>query len=464
MNRYIMPLKKGSSPKTISDNIKELVDAGRSQPQAIAIAESEAHKSKNDAVPVVVEQAMPGGVATAPAELLGTKIKKHTYEDGDFVVIPNVPIFDEHNGAEEGLDINFTPDVLQQICDVTNFAAEDTQTLPPYYEGHIEDMVPEHEQGGLLGFFCNFRVEDNFGELNPRHVIMADLKVLKTRYQQVKDYPFRSIELWFDDMRIVNVAALKRRPQRDLGILFQKKSNGNNKYFHCPTEKVNMDPKAHEHPDHADGAGMPNDWIKRIMDHIMETPHMKYVEEMMKSTADAESEKADDEHHEMEDHPESTEMEDDMLDKEEKTADTPEVHGAEEEDEEEEKREPHAKLKAQRNQAQRQVLKLQAQQSDLEARLAQFERKARIADRRADLLECEAAGIQFDVGQELEDVADLNEKQYAKHLDKMKKNYSKAPIGFKPVAQADTARQMVTPNDVYAKLKTPTIKVFGMNE
>lgn len=41
-----MPLKKGSSKLTIQKNIKELIKSGKDPKQAVAIAYSEAHKSK----------------------------------------------------------------------------------------------------------------------------------------------------------------------------------------------------------------------------------------------------------------------------------------------------------------------------------------------------------------------------------------------------------------------------------
>jgi uncharacterized protein YdaT len=41
-----MPLKRGSNPKTVSSNVRKLMDEGYSQKQAVAIALGKAGKKK----------------------------------------------------------------------------------------------------------------------------------------------------------------------------------------------------------------------------------------------------------------------------------------------------------------------------------------------------------------------------------------------------------------------------------
>jgi hypothetical protein len=439
-----MPLQKGSSDKTVSENIKRLMDEGYPQDQAIAIAMREAGRSKKknaaDTVPDVLEgqNVSPGATTTyAPALPDNKKRKQMRYAEDDFVVDPHVAIFDAHDGNEEGYDINFDANVLKTICANTNKRINDTGDMSPIYAGHIEDELPESEQGELLGFATNFHM-GTIGDVDPRPCIFADFKWLKTKYEKAKEYPRRSIELWLDDMVVDCVASLKRRPQRNLGLLF-KKNNSKAKYRRI-LEKEHMG-EIHTPDTALPEPQAPNDWTKLVRDEVV-----KYVGEYMKANFPVDMEKEEEEEEENESEVESVNIE---------------VEQGEDEEEEEGEMEP-AKLKAQRNQSRRNYKKLLTAHKALEDKVLKLEKAARLAERKADLLELEASGIAFDIGEELSYVEDLDAVKYQKYLGKIKKNFMKAPIGVKIEQAKVEAPGIATPDSVYTKLKTAKLHTHDL--
>jgi hypothetical protein len=379
---------------------------------------------KYDSVPTLLEgaAAAPGGTTAFVPSV--EERKNQRYEDGDFIVEPNVALFDAHDGHEEDLDIVFDEGLLQKIVDNTMRKIADTGDMPPVYCGHLDDAKPEYEQGELLGFVDDLRLGE-IGNLEPRACIYGTIKWRKDKVDMALEYPRRSIELSLDVMEIDNLAALKSRPQRNLGVLYKKVKGKVARYarylkeqdmteYHIPDPKLEA-PKS-ETP-----------WVKEIMTHLMELPQMKWCEEQMKKMS-------------AEDKPEEVKVE------------------VDESHEDEEEHEGPEKLKAQRNQSRRQYAKLLASHKSLEERLAKMEKAATLATRRADLIELEASGVQFDIGEELDYVADLDNVKYGKHLARMAKNYNKAPIGvtLQPsLAPDESTKNEVSSNahEVYSKHK-----------
>ena len=376
---YHMPLKQGSS-------------------QAVAIAERVAGKSKNAAT------AAGGANTSAP----GLETKKYDDQD-EYVVIPDVPIFDSHSGEDEGLDLEFTPEVLQQIIDRCNERIKDTGDLVPITDRHTSDD-PNDPEPDLLGFAHNFRLGD-LGKVKPRQAIYCDMRIHRTKLAKAKSLPRRSIELWVDDLAIDPVV-LKRspidsisllgsqRPARDLGLMFEKRIHKNQKlkarYSRVlPDDKENMNPE---------------EVIKQVLEAIQKLPEFEYIRECMKKDeGDKEGEQFD------MDTPAEEQEEPVKESKKKFEEDAEEKHEHEEVGAEERDLEP-AKLRLQRDQERRRYAKLESEHKALFAKVAEMEKKSRVAERTATLLSLEGEGIVFDMAEELEVVSDMAPTRFEKHL------------------------------------------------
>ena len=401
-----MPLKSGSSQKVVSANIKELVEAGHPQKQAVAIAEREAGKAKNAATGA-------GGANTFVPSLGDDKKQPVDFDKDDFHTLEGIPIFDAHDGHEEGLDLNFDEDLLKQIIEQCNARIADTGDHVPVTAGHTSDDGPEPE---LLGYASNFKL-GQIGKDKPRACIMADLQIHKSKMEKVKSLPRRSIELWPDlcidpvvlkaaDKHVIDSVALlgAQRPARDLGLLFQKNRNSKTRYTREIYHKENMSPED----------------VKTCVEALMSTPEFEFLKELMaqKQAAAEPAQMREEEAEHYSDDPAKDE------------------EAAKEQQEPDEEQLDPAKLRMQRDQQVRRYAKLESQYNALAKEVETLKRGERVAQRKAELLQLEAEGFVFDMADELEYVSDLEPARYSKHLSKIKKNYKKAPVGIniKPAA------------------------------
>src|SRR4051794_34141580 len=67
-----------------------------------------------------------------------------------------VAIFDQHDGAEEGLAIDFTPDVLQTIVDQNNDRVKKGSLVPITVGGHTEGDGTPPDDEDIVGWAENF--------------------------------------------------------------------------------------------------------------------------------------------------------------------------------------------------------------------------------------------------------------------------------------------------------------------
>lgn len=168
-----------------------------------------------------------------------TKSLEHIEQSGEYVLVPDFVVFDEHDEFDDDgkLVRRFDRARLQTIADRCNARAEKSGDLAVIAPGHsIEDpSASEEDQPPPWGFARNYRL-GYYGPSREKLGILCDAYIrrqIRTKDGRLVDgpeyvatFPRRSPELWPNHRAVPEharntfdwIALLRRAPQRDLGL------------------------------------------------------------------------------------------------------------------------------------------------------------------------------------------------------------------------------------------------------
>lgn len=346
-----------------------------------------------------------------------------------------VPILDEHVIYDEDGKKLATIDEarLKYMAKLANRRVADTGDLVPIVIGHTEDDVPEDKQPEIVGYAYRFRVQKFLK--TSRKALTATFRFYKKFLGKIKKYPRRSIELWLNDWKIDPISLLgATTPERDLGLL--KFSKGGVRKYRIPYKESKImnseNPQQKQIVDAVMKAIEQSDWYKFLCTQMQEAGES---EEGNMTPGEEEGD--------MEQNEPGLGENEELADEEAMARD---MEDPDDIPEEEEPMRYGAGYPSGTNTAKKglALMNKRAKMKKDQARvnkhqynkvLAQYNKqikdlqvKYRKSEREKDLIQLEAEGIDFDRVEELEDVLDLPEPTYQRHLDKMRKRYSKAPV------------------------------------
>ena len=342
---------------------------------------------------------------------------------GEYVCVPNVVCFDEHDEFDRTgkLVRRFDRNKLQKIVDKCNAREQATGDLAVIAPGHSrDDITNEEHQPPIWGYAANYRV----GTFGPQQKlgILCDYYVQKkitTAKGDVVDgptyirsFPRRSIELWPDSPSIPEHARntidwhalLRRSPQRDLGLMaYSMTPTGKLRYqmeaaMPDPVEEPREDVDADLDAD--DDAGEEDAGMEMPEGHEEFAKHLDYA---------------------MANHPCLKHMSD-------QHAKMMAGDGGEPASKDEDEKMRMERSGVQKTKYQRELDEKEQRLSMLEAELA-IEKQAQRIKRYEMSLEALSDEYEIDVPTELADVAELDEESFEKHVNRIKRSYSRTPVG-----------------------------------
>lgn len=390
-------------------------------------------------------------------------------QSDDYEVIENVPVFDEHDeyDREGNLIRRFGRLELQEIADKGNQREIETGDLCPFGPGHTIDNAPETSQPIPYGYVRNYRVE-RFGP-SGKLAVICNFYIKKAYKAMAATFPRRSVELWIKDKMIDWIALLRRTPQRDLGLLTYEKDAhylaplqldslfyDNLKKKHLAghlskSGKLRYSMDGDMNPTEPPDALAPDEefhekFLKAMKHHFphMHGMHAKYASEIgehphghmdvgddAEGAGEADDERrgpeAEGEHRHHPEHGKHHHAEHHEHYSAQISATNSSMPKAE-------------KIRMSKVQEDIKLSKLEQENLALKTRLAKLEenqastqKEMRRVRYERDLTGLVGQGYQFDMAEEMEMHGDDAPEKFAKHLESIKKNYQRGPVGDFPI-------------------------------
>ena len=151
---------------------------------------------------------------------------ENTFPADQYVTIPNVPVFAEHQTkSRDGRKLVFGSDQLQAVADRCNRRIEETGDYSAITIGHTSDPGDsDSKEPEVIGGAGRFRL-GTLGEpgSRQRYCILADFHVKRDKLDLYNAHPRRSPELWledsYDEMFLDPISLLgAEAPRLDMGL------------------------------------------------------------------------------------------------------------------------------------------------------------------------------------------------------------------------------------------------------
>ena len=154
----------------------------------------------------------------------------------------NVPVFKPHCRTIKGQVREITPEDLEDICRYSRELEEATGVVGRITIGHVRTELADHDpaQGKLVGFLRNYRLAPIGPQGEPG--IVADQYCFPDKAEELRGYPYRSVEYRHADRTIRGVAHMIRDPQLDMGVLAYESTEPTTYYEMPPMNEMGQPP------------------------------------------------------------------------------------------------------------------------------------------------------------------------------------------------------------------------------